>query len=60
MLRIDLDWTERRDHLAGSVPAAIMTLMLDKRWIARRNDKRVLTVTETGRAELATHFDIHP
>ena len=58
LLRIDLDWTERRDHLAGSMPAALMTYMLDNRWLTRRQDKRVLTVTETGRAKLAEHFGI--
>lgn len=60
MLRVDLDWTERRDHFAGSVPAALMTYMIDERWITRRRDKRMLTVTDGGRAALATHFDIHP
>ena len=60
MLRIDLDWTERRDHLAGSVPAALLTHMLDDRWLVRRNDKRVLTVTEVGREKLEEHFGITP
>ena len=58
LLRIDLDWTERRDHLAGSMPAALMTHMLDNRWLTRRNEKRVLVVTETGRTKLDEHFGI--
>lgn len=58
LLRIDLDWTERRDHLAGSMPAALMTYMLDNRWLARRQDRRVLTVTELGRTNLNEHFGI--
>jgi len=60
LLRIDLDWTERRDHLAGSLPAALMTHMLDNRWLARRQEKRVLVVTETGRGKLEQHFGITP
>ncbi len=60
LLRIDLDWTERRDHLAGSVPAALMTKMLDERWLVRRREKRILSVTETGRAELERVFGIVP
>ncbi len=58
MLRIDLDWTERRDHLAGSLPAALMTHMLDERWLTRGNDKRVLRVTEQGRSQIKTHFGV--
>ena len=58
MLRLDLDWTERRDHLAGSVAAALMTTTIERRWLARRNDKRQLTVTETGRREFSAHFGL--
>ncbi len=58
MLRIDIDWTERRNHLAGAVAAELMTLMLEEKWLRRRTDKRVLTVSETGKAKLAEHFDI--
>lgn len=58
MLRIDLDWTERRDHLAGSVAAELMTFMIDNKWLTRRTDRRVLVVTKTGRTQLAEHFGI--
>ncbi len=58
LLRIDLDWTERRSHFAGSVPAALMTDLLDKKWIVRRRDKRQLRMTETGRAGFADVFGI--
>lgn len=58
LLRIDLDWTERRDHLAGSLAAALMNRLIDEKWIRRRHDKRQLTVTETGVAGLADTFGI--
>ena len=58
LLRLDLDWTERRDHLAGSVAAALMTITIERRWLTRRNDKRQLTVTETGRQAFADHFGL--
>jgi DNA-binding transcriptional ArsR family regulator len=58
MLRLDLDWTERRDQLVGSVAAALMTTTIERRWITRRSDKRQLTVTETGRREFADHFGL--
>jgi len=60
LLRIDLDWTERRDHFAGSLPAALMDHLLDTKWIKRRQDKRQLTVTEIGRAGFADVFEITP
>ncbi len=59
LLRLDLDWTERRDHLAGSVAAELMTIALERRWLARRNDKRQLAITETGRRAFSTHFGLH-
>ena len=60
MLRIDLDWTERRDHLAGSLPAALMDHLIDQKWIRRRRDKRQLAVTEIGRTGFADVFEIAP
>lgn len=56
MLRLDLDWTERRHHLAGSVAAALMDDLFAKKWIRRRNDKRQLIVTERGRSGLNDVF----
>ncbi len=56
MLRIDLDWTERRDHFAGSLPAALLDHMIDNAWLRRRQEKRQLTVTELGRRELVDKF----
>lgn len=58
MLRLDLDWTERRHHLAGSVAAALMDELFAKKWIRRRQDKRQLVVTERGLAGFRETFDI--
>ena len=60
MLRLDLDWTERRHHLAGSAAAALMDELFAKKWIRRRQDKRQLLVTEQGRAGLQKTFGIAP
>jgi predicted transcriptional regulator len=60
MLRFDLDWTERRHHLAGSAAAALMDELFAKKWIRRRQDKRQLLVTERGRVGLAETFGITP
>ena len=40
-----LDWTERRDHLAGSAGAALATVMLERRWITRVEGSRAVRLT---------------
>lgn len=47
-----LDWTERRNHLAGSVGAAIATAMLDRRWVVRTDGTRAVRLTLRGREGL--------
>jgi DNA-binding transcriptional ArsR family regulator len=44
-----LDWTERRDHLAGAVGAALAAMMLERRWIARLPETRAVRLTTRGR-----------
>jgi DNA-binding transcriptional ArsR family regulator len=39
-----IDWTDRRVHLAGALPAAITTVFLDRGWLTRGPD-RSLQVT---------------
>jgi DNA-binding transcriptional ArsR family regulator len=51
-----LDWTERREHLAGSLAAALARALVDgpEPWFVRRaDDHRGLRVTERGRDRLA-------
>jgi hypothetical protein len=31
-----LDWSERRPHVGGAIGAALLTLALEKKWVARR------------------------
>ena len=59
LVRHCLDWSERRHHLAGALPAALLGHMLTEHWCARRKG-RSLQVTETGRHRLQQHlgFDI--
>jgi len=50
-----LDWTERREHLAGSLAAALATALIDgpEPWFVRRaDDHRGLRPTDLGRARL--------
>jgi DNA-binding transcriptional ArsR family regulator len=51
-----LDWTERREHLAGALAAAITGALIDgpEPWFVRRaDDHRGLRPTDRGRARLA-------
>jgi DNA-binding transcriptional ArsR family regulator len=51
-----LDWTERREHLAGALAGAIADALIDgpDPWFVRRaDDHRGLRPTERGRARLA-------
>ncbi|MBS1530106.1 MAG: winged helix-turn-helix transcriptional regulator [Bacteroidetes bacterium] len=47
-----LDWTEKQPHLAGAVGAAMCNAMMDKKWVVRNEEKRVLRVTDTGKRAL--------
>jgi DNA-binding transcriptional ArsR family regulator len=51
-----LDWTERREHLAGSLAAALATALIDgpQAWFTRRSDDhRGLRPTDLGRDRLS-------
>ncbi|MDH6247702.1 winged helix-turn-helix domain-containing protein [Mycobacterium sp. OTB74] len=53
LLRACLDWTERRDHLAGAYGDALCDHLLRTSWLARRGTTRAVRLTDKGRAELA-------
>lgn len=44
-----LDWSERGDHLAGAVGAAITAAMLERRWLVRMDRTRAVRLTARGR-----------
>ena len=50
-----LDWSERRSHLGGALGAAILDLILDRRW-ARREAGRVLSFSREGDLALKAAF----
>jgi DNA-binding transcriptional ArsR family regulator len=53
LCRSCLDWSERREHLAGALGAALLELALDSRWATRLPDSRVVTFTTRGAAAWA-------
>jgi DNA-binding transcriptional ArsR family regulator len=52
LCRACLDWSERRDHLGGSLGAALLALMAARGWL-RREEGRVLRFSPSG----ASAFD---
>lgn len=52
-----LDWSERRDHLAGSLAAALLEQGLERGWLLRANGSRALTLTPSGRKAWAMWLD---
>ena len=53
-----LDWTVRRDHLAGALGAAICQQLLELRWITRDRQSRAVHVSLAGRRQLARLFEL--
>lgn len=47
-----LDWTERRDHVAGALGEAICQRFLTTRWIVRERNSRAVHLTPLGRRHL--------
>jgi DNA-binding transcriptional ArsR family regulator len=47
-----LDWSERRDHLAGALGAAIANRFFELGWIERMPSSRAVRVTDAGRRGL--------
>jgi DNA-binding transcriptional ArsR family regulator len=53
IVRPCLDWTERRHHVAGALPAAFTRRLLDLGWLQRPDSGRAIRLTPDGRQRLA-------
>jgi DNA-binding transcriptional ArsR family regulator len=53
-----LDWSERRLHLGGAMGAALLKLLLARKWLARDQDSRALYMTRLGQREMRTRFGL--
>jgi len=53
-----LDWSERRNHIAGSIGALLLDKMISEDWLRRTKDSRAITITGKGEKELLMHFKI--
>ena len=47
-----LDWTEGAPHLAGRLGSAILSALLDQKWLMRRPKDRALNITDLGNVRL--------
>jgi DNA-binding transcriptional ArsR family regulator len=56
--RACLDWSERRDHLAGALGAALLSRLLELRWIERMASSRAIRLTDAGRLGLRERFQL--
>ncbi|WP_299040884.1 winged helix-turn-helix domain-containing protein [uncultured Tateyamaria sp.] len=56
LCRTCLDWSERRNHLAGSLGRAMLTRMEDQGWMRRDAGSRAVLVSEKGKAAFAAAF----
>lgn len=55
-----LDWSERRDHLSGSLGAALLDYFLEEEWIRRRNGSRAVFITPRGERHFLQVFGFSP
>lgn len=53
-----LDWSERRPHLGGALGAALLKLLVGRRWVDQDLDSRILRVTAIGRRELTARLGV--
>ncbi len=53
-----LDWTERRDHIAGALGAAMCETFFGLRWITRDRNSRIVRLTPSGRRELQNFIEL--
>ncbi|TDO77541.1 DNA-binding transcriptional ArsR family regulator [Flavobacterium chryseum] len=53
-----LDWSERRNHIAGSIGALLLNKMIKEDWLRKNTNSRAITITGKGEKELLKYFKI--
>ena len=48
LCRACLDWSERRNHLAGALGAAFLERLLERGWVRRERNSRLITIRPAG------------
>ncbi len=55
-----LDWSERRDHLAGKLASTLLARFIEQGWLRRIGGERALELTPPGRQALGALLDVDP
>lgn len=53
-----LDWSERRNHISGSIGALLLNKMINEDWLRKTKNSRAIIVTAKGEKELLKYFKI--
>jgi DNA-binding transcriptional ArsR family regulator len=53
-----LDWSERRNHLAGALGSALAEHLLERGWIDRIRESRAVRISELGHRELKERLGV--
>jgi len=53
-----LDWTERRHHIGGAVGAALLSRLVEMKWLARMANTRAVRLTHAGESGFERVFGI--
>ena len=56
LCRSCLDWSERRNHLAGSLGRAVLQRMEEQGWMHRDQNSRAMVMTPVGQKAFRTQF----
>lgn len=54
LVRVCLDWSEQRHHIAGGLGRAILDACLQQEWVRRRPRQRAVTLTPVGADRLGS------
>ena len=57
-LKLCLDWSERRNHIAGSIGSLLLNKMISEDWLRKTINSRAITITGKGEKELWKNFKI--
>ncbi|MGH3166482.1 MAG: ArsR/SmtB family transcription factor [Trebonia sp.] len=58
VIRYCVDWSEQRHHLAGGLGRALLDRLIDRDWIQRAPQSRLVQITSAGHAGLADAFGV--
>jgi hypothetical protein len=60
LTRVCADWSEQRQHLAGSLGGALTSELLRRGWVTGREASRVVDVSPQGFDELTSRLGVDP